>query len=125
MSSELWICREQTARHPYHPDGTDLELWTIEELCFYLYQNMERLDDTVLDEPLFLWLSEELKLPRLSALLGQEKKREKNAFWCAWFLLKESGMYGEEELLEYKSFCLAMDNVDEFEGQKRRVTGCF
>ena len=45
--SELWICREQTAGRPFYLETADMELWTIEELCFYLYQNMEHLDEEV------------------------------------------------------------------------------
>lgn len=123
--SELWICREQTAGRPFRLEGPGVEIRTMEELCFYLYQNIENLDESVFGEPLFLWLSRELKLPRLAAALQQEQKQGRSAFWCAWFLLKETGMYSEEELKEHKALCLAMDSKDEFECRKLKADRLF
>ena len=37
--SELWICREQVAKKPFRLEIPDVEIWTIEELCFYLFQS--------------------------------------------------------------------------------------
>ena len=83
--SELWICREQVAKRPLLLEMGELEIRTVEELCFYLYQNIEGLDAGIMGEKLFLWLSEELALPRLAASLRQEKELGKDEQWCAWF----------------------------------------
>ncbi len=119
--SELWICREQTAKRPYYLEAADMELWTIEELCFYLYQNMERLDETVMGDKLYDWLSGELELPRLSESLRELRRQGRDALWCAWFLLKETGMYSDEELRDIKAYCLALENKDELERQKLKA----
>ena len=119
--SELWICREQKAGWPFRIKAAGVEVRTIEELCFYLYQSRELLDDSVMGEELLTWLAEELKLPRLAATLAEERKQGKNALWCACFLLKESGMYAREELTEIEALCLAMENKDEFELGKLRA----
>ncbi len=119
--SELWICREQKAGRPFRIKAAGVEVKTMEELCFYLYQSRELLDESVMGEELFAWLSEELKLPRLAATLAEERKQGKNALWCACFLLKESGMYAGEELTEINELCLAMENKDEFELGKLRA----
>ncbi len=119
--SELWICREQVAKRPLLLEMGELEIRTVEELCFYLYQNIEGLDEGIMGEKLFLWLSEELALPRLAASLRQEKELGKDELWCAWFLLKEIGMYTEEELEEIRTFCLAIENKDEFERWKLKA----
>lgn len=119
--SELWICREQKAGRPFRIKAAGVEVRTMEELCFYLYQSRELLDDSVMGEELYAWLAEELKLPRLAATLAEERKQGKNALWCACFLLKESGMYASEELAEINALCLAMENKDEFELGKLRA----
>lgn len=98
-----------------------MELWTIEELCFYLYYNIENLDETVMGRELYEWLAKEIRLPRLSSSLEQEQKQGKSVPWCAWFLLKEIGMYSDEELEEIRTFCFAMENKDAFECQKLKA----
>lgn len=119
--SKLWICREQTARVPYRLEVPGVEISTIEELCYYLYHSMEYVDESVMEEPLFAWLSGELKLPRLAAGLREERSRGRTAFWCAWFLLKETGMYTGEELSQFQDLCMTLEQKDEGERKKLRA----
>lgn len=119
--SDLWICREQTAKKPFYLEVPGIEIWTIEELCFYLYQSKDSLEDGVIGEELFMWLTEELKLPRLAGVLVQEKRQGKSDCWCAWFLLKEIGMYSGAELEEFRALCFALEDKDEFERQKLKA----
>lgn len=119
--SDLWICREQTAAKPFLLEVPGIEIRTIEELCFYLYRSRDGLEDEVMGERLFEWLSEELKLPRLAAALIQEKQQGKSTLWCAWFLLKEIGMYSEEELEDFRTFCYIWESKGEFDRQKMKA----
>lgn len=119
--SELWICREQTAKSAFRTEYPEMELWNIEELCYYLYQNIEQIDEVIINENLFSWLEQELVLPRLSAELVQQLNQGRSALWCAWFILKEVGMYTEQELEEVRTYCLAMENKDAFECQKLKA----
>lgn len=119
--SDLWICREQTAVKPFLLEVPGIEIRTIEELCFYFYRSRDGLEDEVIGESLFEWLSEELKLPRLAAALIQEKQQGKSTLWCAWFLLKEIGMYSEEELEDFRTFCYIWESKGEFDRQKMKA----
>lgn len=118
---DLWICREQTAQKPFRLETAGAEIRTIEELCFYLYQNIEHLDEEVMDEPLFSWLSEELQLTKLAAMLRQEQGHGRDVLWCTWLLLKEIGMYSDNELEEIRTICFAMENKDEYECRKLKA----
>lgn len=119
--SELWICREQTAEVPFCLELADVEIRNLEELSYYLCHSMEWLDETVMGEPLFAWLAGELKLPRLAEALSQQRKQGRSAFWCAWFLLKEAGMYSEEELEEFLALSRQMEGKDEYQRQKLKA----
>ena len=55
MSSELWICREQTADKPFCVESLDLELHNLEELCYFLYENAMFLEEGLMGETLFAW----------------------------------------------------------------------
>lgn len=119
--SELWICREQTADRPFRLELADVEIRNLEELSYYLCNSMEWLDETVMEEPLFAWLAGELKLPRLAEALSQQRKQGRSAFWCAWFLLKEAGMYSDEELEKFLALSRLMEGKDEYQRQKLKA----
>ena len=119
--SDLWICREQTARHPFCVELDGTKIYNVEELCFYLYRNIEHLDESIMGEVLYAWLNKEIGLPRLAEVLAQEQKQGKDALWCAWFLMREVGMYTDRELEHIKSICLAMSDKDEMERQKLKA----
>jgi tetratricopeptide (TPR) repeat protein len=115
----LWICREQTAKHPFRVEGFGLELYTIEELCYFLYENITALEDGVMGETLFTWLREELEMPRLAESLGEYYRKGSNPVWCAWFLLQETGMYRTSELEEIGRLAREMEHQDEFWCKKK------
>lgn len=119
--SELWICREKKAEEPFRLRASGWELRTVEELCYYLYHNIDHLEEEAIGQQLFDWMARELELPRLASSMEQQLRQGKHAVWCAWFLLKEIGMYSEEELLEIRALCLAMEDKDELEWQKLRA----
>lgn len=116
--SELWICREKTARHPFCVETLGLKLYNLEELCYFLYENAAFLEEGLIGEHLFTWLREELELPRLSQHLKEYARQGKNPVWCAWFLLQEAGMYREQELLPIQQLAREFQNWDEFGRRK-------
>lgn len=116
--SELWICREQTARHPFLVESLGLELHNLEELCYFLYENASFLEEGLMGERLFTWLREELGLPRLSQHLAEYVKQGKNDIWCAWFLLQEVGMYESQELSFIRQLSQEFQNRDDFGRRK-------
>ena len=44
-------------------------IYSLEELCYFLYHNLYLVDSSVINENLCTWISEELDLPRLAAKL--------------------------------------------------------
>lgn len=116
--SELWICREQTAQHPFYVEMLGLELYNLEELCYFLYENAAFLEEDLMGERLFTWLREELGLPRLAEHLAEYQKQGRNDVWCAWFLLQEAGMYTSQELLPIRQLSQELLNQNEFGRRK-------
>lgn len=112
--SELWLCREQTASRPFSVGTQRADLWNLEELCYFLYENAVSLEEGVVGEGLFQWIGEELKLPRLAGSLREYQKQGKSDVWCAWFFLQEIGLYREEELTELARLSSELEHRDEF-----------
>ena len=64
--SRVWLCEETTAEYPFFLEEERVNLYSFEELCYYLYQNTGVLEESFFNEKLCQWLEEEL---------GQQKER--------------------------------------------------
>ena len=67
----LVLCHEQHAAHPYEISRIHCKIYTIEELCYYLCNNLYLIDYTIMNEQLCNWLDEELGLSVLSEQLRE------------------------------------------------------
>ena len=63
------LCQTKKAETPYFIENISTNIYTMEELCYYLYHNLHLVDDTIINEGLCSWLSGELDLPKLAAKL--------------------------------------------------------
>lgn len=98
--SKVWICQEKTAEVPFFLEDQKVNLYSLEELCYYLYQNAELAQDSLFDERLFEWLERELQLAELGKQLRKGQAQEQSSFWFLGKILWESGFYTREELGE-------------------------
>ena len=57
------LCQTEKAAVPYYIESISTNIYTLEELCYYLYHNLYLVDDTILNEGLCVWIEKELKLP--------------------------------------------------------------
>lgn len=63
------LCQTKKAEIPYFIENISTNIYSLEELCYYLYHNLYLVDQTIMNEGLCTWLQEELNLPRLAAKL--------------------------------------------------------
>lgn len=118
--SKVWICREKTAEVPFWVEEQKINLYSLEELCYYLYQNVEVLEEDFFEERLLAWLERELKLTGLCERLREGMSKGKNGFWCMEMLLWESGYYTRTELEELeKTISLMVQAKPEERGKMR------
>lgn len=70
------LCQVKKAERPYYIENISTNIYSIEELCFYLYHNIYLLDSTILNEEFCFWIRDELGLKKLAGklytLLDQE-----------------------------------------------------
>lgn len=59
------LCQVPRAKTPFYVENISTNIYTIEELCFYLHHNIYLLDETILNEALCFWLRDELGLKKL------------------------------------------------------------
>jgi len=63
------LCQHKRTEHPYYIDNISTNIFSIEELCFYLYHNIYLLDETIINDGLCQWIKEELGMKSLGIKL--------------------------------------------------------
>ncbi len=74
------LCTTKMAVHPFFVESVSLNLYSVEELCFFLYHNPYLMDDTIISTDLTKWLSEELALEQ-TALRMEQALYENHGVW--------------------------------------------
>jgi len=69
----LILCYAKKADKPYYIKNMNINLYTIEELCYYLYHNIYLIDENIINDDLIEWIDKELELGELSELLNRNR----------------------------------------------------
>ncbi|WP_075719092.1 hypothetical protein [Roseburia sp. 499] len=96
--NKVWICQSKIAGIPLYLPEQRVNLYSLEELCYYLCQDAEVIEEQFFDEKLVLWLERELELTELCERLREGIAQGKRGFWCMEVILWESGYYTKEEI---------------------------
>ena len=64
--SKYILCQVKRAELPYYIENISTNIYSIEELCFYFYNNIYLLDETIINEDLCFWIRDELGLRKLA-----------------------------------------------------------
>ena len=92
------LCQNPRATQPYFIENIQTNIYSLEELCYYIYNNVYLVDETIMSEPLFSWISNELRLPSLAAKLRLNKGKFAQVEEFAYPVFKEINYLTYEEL---------------------------
>lgn len=67
----LRICKYKSASSGFFIRRISVNVYTMEELCYYIYHNFPLIDDSLMNEELFSWMETELSQPRIAGILRQ------------------------------------------------------
>ena len=65
----LILCHKKKAKHPYEISRIHTRISTLEELCYYLCNNLYLIDYTIMNEQLCRWIADELEMQDLAVKL--------------------------------------------------------
>ena len=118
---KLILCNGNLAEQPYYIKLTDTKLYSIEELCYYIYNNIEVITEEFFDDNLVHWIRSVLKLEeradKLITLL-EAKAGLKDYVVC---VLCSADYYTETEI---KQLLVIMDewgNLTPIERKKKKA----
>ncbi len=117
----LILCSGEIAKTPYYILGLGMNIYSCEELCFYLCENSYILDRDILDVKLCRWLEREIGLRKLGAKLCAmvEAKCELSEFVST--ILTETHYCTEEEIESVRQ--VLEENASLGFSQKRKARG--
>jgi tetratricopeptide (TPR) repeat protein len=118
---ELIPCIGEVVKTPYYVLGLGMNVYSIEELCFYLCENAYILDRDIMDVKLCQWLEREVGLRKLGAGLFEQLQKEKDLSEFVTTILRETRYCSEEELEEIEQ--ILVDNASLGFAQKRKARG--
>ena len=70
------LCETKPAATSYIFPNTKIEVFSYEELCYYIYNNIALISEECIGVPLFSWIRNELELPELSDALVRLKEKD-------------------------------------------------
>lgn len=95
MSSVI-LCSGNYAKTPYYIAENDLHVYSVEELCYYMYKNAFLLQEDFFSDGLLEWISAELDLPAWAEALQQFRGKEEALYHSIEYLFWATGYYDKE-----------------------------
>lgn len=100
--SSLILCRNKKAEQPYHVKELSLNLYTGEELSYYIYHYLMLVGDDFLDERLFRFIGQELGMTELETKLRRWSAQASQAELLL-VILQDIHYYSNDELLLFRN----------------------
>ncbi len=111
------LCSQPLAEKPFYIESIHLNIYSIEELCFFLSTNMAIADEVILDPSLSEWLSEQCGIKNIkeyNSIAASDGKIGRRLYW----IFVKSHYFAENELRKYRVRIDAFDETSKMERQK-------
>ena len=117
---KIIVCNTKTAQNPYTFLNTKVSVYSYEELCYYLYNNMVLVGEEDVSARLSAWIRRELDLTELADKI--DTLLDKHAF--VQDIMVEILVYGSsEEVRQFMAECQKLRTLKSYEVEKLRADG--
>lgn len=96
--SKLILCSGARTRIPYCFVSTGIKVYSIEELCYYIYHHIYMIEEDIYSDALIDWIQTELKLSERAEKLRQLKQQKADVKTMVTFILCSADYYSEGEI---------------------------
>lgn len=115
------ICIHKIAKTPYYAEATGVHLYSVEELAYYLYENIYLVDERIIEEKLYSWIERELELPLLAEKLRSGTSIGNHVYNQVMAILQASEYYSEEELSQLSEKIKTISGLQTQERMKHKA----
>lgn len=128
--SGIILCRTGRALKPLVLEEPGVQIYSLEELCYYIYNNIYILTNAFLDEKLIAFIRTEIKEPLLADKLEQLKCENAGLAEAVVTILKYVDYYDTAEIEQVKDMLAMLDTQNVYERMKMRADrflekGCY
>ena len=96
--SKLILCSGARTKIPYCFVATGIKVYSIEELCYYIFHHIYMIEEDIYSDALIDWIQTELKLTERAERLRQLKTRKTDVKTMVTFILCSADYYSEGEI---------------------------
>ena len=121
MASEMYMCLGALSTTPYFLSGLGVNIYSMDELCYYLCVNAYILDNDLIDVRLCDFLRDNLEMPELSNKLRKMIKEGRTLGEMVTTILVDTKYCNDEEIAKIKQ--ILVDNASLSFAAKRKVRG--
>ena len=118
---ELFICNEPIAALPYYIEGISWNVYSLEELCYYIEHNTYLLEKDFMTEELCTWIGKEVKNLKLAERLRDIMRMDGKLSEFVLTFLVECGYCPKEKIKEVVQILQEMEQMSDFECSKLRA----
>jgi tetratricopeptide (TPR) repeat protein len=115
---KIILCSGIRTKRPYAFAPTGIRIYSIEELCYYLYNNVYSIEEGMFSDSFIDWIGTELKLTDRADKLKQLKEQKADIKTVVTAILCSSDYYTEEEI---KNLIAILDDIIGMPVYKRRL----
>lgn len=114
---KLILCSGKRTDRPYVLPGSGERIYSIEELCYYIYNNIYFIDESIFSDSLIDWMEKELCLADRAKKLDTLKKQGADLKTLVAVILCSADYYTEDEI---KKLLAVMDKMGSMPDARRR-----
>lgn len=115
------MCRQALAALPFYLEDASLNIYSLEELSYYIENNLYFLGKEFMSEELCGWLEKELGLKDTAEKLRDICRQNGTLFEFVMCILQESGYCPKEKILQIAKSLQEMEHKSEYECGKIRA----
>jgi tetratricopeptide (TPR) repeat protein len=118
---ELLICHESIASLPYYVEGIGLNIYSMEELCYYISVNTYLLDRSFMNEELCTWVEKQMGIYKLAERLRDILRQQGLLSEFVLAILEYTGYSSMKERQDIAFIVRQMEEKSDFECNKIRA----
>lgn len=118
---ELLYCNEPITALPYYVEGISWNLYSLEELCYYIENNPYLIDKDFMNEELCTWIGKEVKNIKLAERLRDLLHMEGALSEFVRLILTDCGYTPKEKIKSITQILKEMEEISDFERNKLRA----
>lgn len=117
---ELIYCKNSIAKTPYYIEDAGLNIYSLEELSYYIYHNPFLIDKALMSDEFILWMQQELKETEAAKQLTELKDGNSPLHLFVGRVLNTCGYLSRSEIRQTMELIAEIENKSESECKKIR-----